>query len=88
LRNSKQDNLPKEEGFEENGFHKKKPHEGKHKEETVRKFYEQKGTAIPEEESKWIRKGKEYKKPKTTKANVKEADGGYGDLLISNTFAL
>ncbi len=55
--------------------------QGLHKEETVRKFYEQKGTPIPEEVSKWFRKGKEAKKPKTTKANAKEADGGYGNLF-------
>ncbi|MBE0640039.1 MAG: restriction endonuclease [Bacteroidales bacterium] len=55
--------------------------EGLHKEETVRKFYEQKGTAIPEEVSKWFRKGKEYKKPKTIKANVNEANIGYGNLF-------
>jgi hypothetical protein len=39
--------------------------EGKHKEETVRKFYEQKGNAIPEEVSKWFGKGKPKPKPKS-----------------------
>jgi hypothetical protein len=39
--------------------------EGKHKEATVRKFYEQKGEAVPEEVGKWFRKGKAKPKPKT-----------------------
>lgn len=54
--------------------------QGLHKEETVRKFYEQKGTPIPEEVSKWFTKGKAYKKPrKSSKAN--EPQGGYGGLF-------
>jgi len=55
--------------------------EGKHKEETVRKFYEQKGEPVPEEVSKWFKKGKAYKKPKTTIPKANEAEEGYGDLF-------
>jgi len=55
--------------------------EGKHKEETVRKFYEQKGTPIPDEVSKWFKKVKAYKKAKATKSEVNEDEKGYGDLF-------
>ena len=55
--------------------------EGKHKEETVRKFYEQKGSPIPDDVSKWFKKGKAYKKPKTSKSQVNEDEQGYGDLF-------
>lgn len=55
--------------------------EGKHKEATVRKFYEQKGEPVPEEVSKWFKKGKAYKTTKTRKHKVKENEQGYGDLF-------
>jgi hypothetical protein len=55
--------------------------EGLHKEETVRKFYEQKGEPVLEEVSKWFKKGKAYKTTKSRKSKVKEDEQGYGDLF-------
>jgi hypothetical protein len=55
--------------------------EGKHKEETVRKFYEQKGEPVPEEVSKWFNKGKTYKTKKANTSKANEPEGGYGDLF-------
>jgi hypothetical protein len=56
-------------------------HEGLHKEETVRKFYEQKGISVPEEVSKWFNKTKKYKTLKPKSLKVEEDGGGYGDLF-------
>ncbi len=56
-------------------------HEGLHKEETVRKFYEQKGISVPEEVSKWFNKTKKYKTLKPKSPKVEEDGGGYGDLF-------
>jgi hypothetical protein len=55
--------------------------EGLHKEETVRKFYEQKGIPVPEEVSKWFKKGKTYKTKKANAPKVEEDLEGYGDLF-------
>ncbi|HPG32205.1 MAG TPA: restriction endonuclease [Lentimicrobium sp.] len=55
--------------------------EGLHKEETVRKFYEQKGIPVPIEVSKWFKKGKAYKTKKSRTPKAGEPEGGYGDLF-------
>jgi hypothetical protein len=59
--------------------------QGLHKEETVQKFYEQKGVSVPVEVSKWFEKGKSkakpYKKTKSKTREVKEPQRGYGDLF-------
>jgi hypothetical protein len=55
--------------------------EGLHKDETVRKFYEQKGVPVPEEVSKWFKKGKTYKTKKANAPKVEEDLEGYGDLF-------
>lgn len=55
--------------------------EGLHKEETVRKFYELKGIPVPEEVSKWFKKGKTYKTKKANAPKVEEDLEGYGDLF-------
>ncbi len=53
--------------------------EGKHKEATVRKFYEQKGTAIPEEVSKWFGKGRAANtKRKTQNSKQQKPSGSLG----------
>lgn len=55
--------------------------EGLHKEEIVRKFYEQKGIPVPEEVSKWFNKGKAYKTKKANTPKGNELEVGYGDLF-------
>jgi hypothetical protein len=55
--------------------------QGLHKEATVRKFYEQKSTPIPEEVSKWFKKGKAYKKLKSKTSKTNEPESGYGGLF-------
>jgi hypothetical protein len=62
-------------------YFEKEARQGLHKEETVRKFYEQKGTPMPEEVSKWFEKGKAYKKPKTKSPKANEPQLGYGGLF-------
>ncbi|HEY4482092.1 MAG TPA: DNA methyltransferase [Candidatus Brocadiaceae bacterium] len=59
--------------------------QGLHKEEIVKKFYEQKGQPVPEEVSKWFGKGKPkpYKKSKSSQQS-NEPGEGYGDLFNQN----
>lgn len=55
--------------------------QGLHKEETVRKFYEQKGQPVPVEVSKWFIKGKKRIKPTPPIQQLNEPDSAYGGLF-------
>jgi methylase of polypeptide subunit release factors len=65
--------------FEEEAF------QGLHKEDIVRKFYEEKGKPIPEEVSKWFKKGTAYKTLKASCSKVEEDGGKYGDLFTNKS---